>query len=166
MPIPKQSFIAPGWRCDPAKALPDLRPVIEAAVGEIGAHEDPPDSNQGALIDKYGARGQKWCGYFVSWCFAKMPGGSPFGVKASALKLHNWAKANRRVLGQTESLRAGDVGLVLHADGSGHVILIADILEGGRLACVEGNWKDAVRATVRARSDMSAVVRARRYLEA
>jgi peptidoglycan hydrolase-like protein with peptidoglycan-binding domain len=153
-------YTAPGWRYRIEDARAELVPVIEAAVGEIGNFEDPDGSNSGPKIDKYGARGQAWCAYFVSWAMNRGPQGSPFGILGSALKLYEWSKRNNRILSAADVPQPGDVGIILRGDGHGHVELIVG-LSDDRLSThdVGGNVGNAVRGTIRPIAGFSAIAR-------
>ncbi len=152
-------YTAPGWRCAPTSARPGLVNVLTAAVGQIGNCEDPDGSNMGPTIDKYGQDGQPWCAYFVSWCYLYSEPPHPFGVIASALKMQEWAQAQKRVLGAGAQLLPGDVGVILRANFHGHVVLVGGVLDDGKIATVEGNSGNAVRGLVRAREAFACFVR-------
>lgn len=45
--------------------------VAAVAASQIGVVENPPMSNQVEYNAFFGANGQEWCAYFLSWCAAK-----------------------------------------------------------------------------------------------
>lgn len=45
--------------------------VAAVASSQIGVVENPPYSNRVEYNEYFGASGQEWCAYFVSWCAAK-----------------------------------------------------------------------------------------------
>lgn len=152
---------APGWRCEPSQEREAVRPVLEAAVGEIGNIEQPDGSNRGPRIDLYTAPdlGIPWCAAFASWCFAKAESGSPFGRILSALKMRDWAVANGRVLGAGALPQAGDVFVILRGDLHGHVGIVAGLTPEARIYTIEGNSGNAVRGLIRDRLAVTCVVR-------
>lgn len=162
---PHEVFLADGWRGDVVAAPnDDARAAVAVAIGEIGTKEDPPGSNRGPRVDMYeGADwlGSPWCALFASWCWGRAPGGSPFGVLASALKLRDWGTQHGALLG-AEPLLPGDIGLILRARGRGHVEIVTSLEWDGQVALVGGNVSNAVRGTVRARGAFSHFLRPRR----
>ena len=156
----RERYTAPGWRCYPSEARAEVRPVLIAAVGEIGVCEDPPGSNRGPRVDQYGGgtSGTAWCAHFVSWCFAYAEGGSPFGHVASVYKLGLWAAGAKRLLRPGEIVSPGDLWCALRSDYHGHV----EIVGGGTpdaLSCIGGNSRSAVRGNVRRAADATIIVR-------
>lgn len=150
---PVEAFIAAGWRSDASAApCPEAAAAVVAALGMIGAREVPPGSNRGPVVDKFGGDGQPWCAYFVSWCWAQNPSGSPFGTKASALKLHSFAKTSGKLLLPDSPVLPGDIGILLRAGGRGHVELVCAPEWEGLVSFVGGNVANACRGTVRKRT--------------
>jgi hypothetical protein len=160
---PVESFIVRGWRGEITRALnAGSAAAVAAAVGEIGVKEDPPGSNRGERIDMYGGSswlGVPWCALFVSWCWGRSPNGSPFGVLASALKIKTWGTTHSKLLGAKEPLYPGDIGIIMRAEGRGHVGIVSACEFDGKLSLVEGNCGNAVRATVRTRDTFTHFVR-------
>jgi hypothetical protein len=152
---PVETFTARGWRVDSAAApTPEAALAVRAAVAQIGLREDPPGSNGGPAILKFGQQWDKaagryepWCAYFVSWCWAQNSGGSPFGVRASALKLHGYAKANGRLVAPGDPVLPGDIGILLRSGGKGHAELVVAREFDGVVPCVGGNVSNACRGT-------------------
>jgi hypothetical protein len=161
--MPTESFIADGWRGELPKAPnDDALTAVAVAVGEIGTKEDPDGSNRGPRVDMYEGSswlGAPWCALFVSWCWSRAHSGSPFGVQASALKMRDWGARNSALLGASDVLLPGDVGIILRAQGRGHVELVASTEIEGKLSLVGGNVSNAVRGTVRERGAFSHFMR-------
>lgn len=140
--------IEEGWRYDLADVSAEIVPVIRAAVGDIGRREDPPGSNKGPEIEKYhNPNGRPWCALALSYWWGRRDGGCPWGVLASAYKIHRWAKANGRLLPIDPVVRPGDVAIRLYGH-KGHVGLVVHVLPSGHLCTVEGNAGDRVRGRV------------------
>jgi hypothetical protein len=146
-----------GWVANPA--LPGLQAVCDAAVADIGKHEDPDGSNDGPDLKKFNTGGLAWCAMAVSTWYAARAGGSPFGRIQAVWALYQWCKASGRVLAIGEEPRPGDLAIFLRAGGHGHVGLIVGILPGGRVCTVEGNCSNGVRAMVRDVGKLQAVGR-------
>jgi hypothetical protein len=164
---PVESFIADGWSGDLVAAPNDeARAAVSVAITQVGFKEDPKTPNWGPEVSKYGQRFdddtkqyQPWCAYFVSWAWAQAPLGSPFGIRASALKIRDWGMANSALLGTANAILPGDIGIILRAKGRGHVEIVAGLEHDGQLSLVGGNVANAVRATVRPRSAFANFVR-------
>jgi hypothetical protein len=158
---PGQAYTVPGWRYDLSAVREQVRRVVEVAVRELGVHEQPDGSNRGPRVDQYTAPtlGVPWCAGFVSWCFARGEGGSPFGRILSTWGLYDWAKARGCVLGEAALPQPGDVFVILRGDRHGHTGLVVHVLDDGRLATCEGNASNAVRGCIRPRSGVSAILR-------
>lgn len=161
--FPTERFTAEGWRCDLNEARSQERPVVAAAVGEIGVKEDPPGSNRGPRVDVYTGEqwyGAPWCMLFCSWAWKHADGGSPFGVKASAYKIRAWGAEQGKLIGAMDKARPGDIGVIMRAQGRGHVGLVVGLeMLGEPLRLVEGNVGNACRGTVRERTQFTCIVR-------
>jgi hypothetical protein len=160
---PVERFTADGWRYDLNECRSQERPVVESAVAQIGVKEDPPGSNRGPKVDLYTGEqwlGAPWCACFVSWCWKYAEGGSPFGVKASAYKIRAWGIERAALIPNTEPARPGDIGVIMRAQGRGHVELVIGLeTPGEKLRLVGANVGNAVRGTVRERSQFTCIVR-------
>lgn len=160
---PTETFLASGWFSDVSTAGPEAAVAVLAAIGEIGTKEDPDGSNRGPRIDQYEGPdwlGSPWCALFLSWAWAKAPNGSPFGVLASALKMHDWGVKNSCLVSSTDLALPGDIGIILRAGGRGHVeMVVAKEVSGTSLSLVGGNVSNSVRGTVRTRSAFSCLMR-------
>lgn len=158
-------FVARGWSCEPSLVRAEVRPAIAAAVGEIGNRETPDGSNAGPTIDKYGQRGQPWCAFFLSWCYAHLDGGSPWGIIGSAWGLYDWAQRQGRVLGVAALPQPGDIFCFLRppdaaGERHGHVGMVVGVrYDQSAISTVEGNSSNAVRGVVRKQLDPTAYLR-------
>ena len=160
---PVERFTAEGWRSDLNECRPQERIVVETAVSQIGTKEDPPGSNRGPKIDLYTGKewyGSPWCMLFLSWAWQYAEGGSPFGKLASAYKIKSWGEKNGRILPADEPARPGDIGVIMRAQGRGHVeLVIGKEVPGEKLRLAGGNVGNAVRGTVRERAQFTCIVR-------
>jgi hypothetical protein len=160
---PVERFTAEGWRLDLNECRPQERMVVELATNEIGTKEDPPGSNRGPKVDIYNGPdyfGAPWCANFCSWAWKYADGGSPFGKLASAYKIKSWGEEHGRILSATEPARPGDIGVIMRAQGRGHVeMVVGTELPGTSLRLVGGNVGNACRGTVRDRSQFTCIVR-------
>jgi hypothetical protein len=158
-----EKFTAPGWRCEPSTIRAEVKPVIDAAVADLARPtvEEPPGSNLGPLVEKYGNRGLPWCAYAVSYWFSFADDKPLRGIPlASAYKWRAWAKASGRVVGEHERVEPGDVGIVVRPSGNGHVGLVVWVSPTGDTLCtIEGNVKNSVQGVVRPRSAWGTIAR-------
>lgn len=157
-------FTVPGWRCEPSQIRPQVRPVVVAAVADIGRRESPDGSNDGPDLTKFLTGGEPWCAMALSQWFSLAPGGSPFGRISLCFALYQWAVRHVRVLASEVPPEPGDVWIALRKaeEGQqprGHVALIVHRLDDGRLCTVGGNEANAVRGRIRNRHDASAILR-------
>lgn len=169
--VSSASFIAPGWRCEPSAARPQLVDVITAAVGCIGIVEQPAGSNRGPWIDEVLRRaglqpGMAWCAASVSDWYSRMDKPA-MPRRGSAYKIYEWAKANGLLVDLDGELLPGDILGVFRKDDPttparedfhGHVGLYVGDLgvdDKGvkRWATVEANVRSACRGLVRTRSE-------------
>jgi hypothetical protein len=162
-------YTAPGWSPGICTSDPEAT-VCRVAIAEIGVAEYPPASNRGPRVDQYEGEawlGVPWCALFASWCWAQAPGGSPFGIKASALKIRDWGANSSALIGTKLPARPGDIAVILRQGGRGHVeLVVADEQIGRPLSLVGGNVGNAVRGTVRSRDTLTALVRPMRAIPA
>jgi Putative peptidoglycan-binding domain-containing protein len=142
-------------------------PIAEAALASAFAElhlevvESPDGSNRGAEIDLYTGMvgkpitmiGPPWCAYFVSWNFAKSPGGSPFGRIGGAQSIALYCQRN--IPGSVSAVRSafsprcGDIGVIANGQVHGHAVQVAAVQDAA-LWTVEGNSGNAVRTKKRA----------------
>jgi hypothetical protein len=158
-----EKFTQPGWRCEPTTIRAEVKPVIDAAVADLArpTFEDPPGSNAGPLLAKYGNRGLPWCAYAVSHWFSHADDKPLKGVPlASAYKWREWARMSGRLLADGDRVEPGDVGIVVRPSGNGHVGLIVWVSHDGKTLCsIEGNVKNSVQGVVRPRSAWGHIAR-------
>jgi hypothetical protein len=140
-------YIDRDWRCRPSDVRAAVRPVIIAAVNDIGLRESPDGSNDGPQLAKFNTRGTPWCAWAASAWMAHADGGSPFGRIGSVWALRDWCEQRGKLVTVPEP---GDLAMVLRAQRRGHVALVVHV-EGNSVHCCEGNSRNAVRATVRIR---------------
>ena len=133
--------------------------VISASVELIkNVREVPDGSNRGPEIDLYTGMagkspsllGPKWCAYFVSWNFAKAPGGSPFGKIGGAQSIVFWCKKHisSSVMTIGSFPKPGDIGIIAEDQEHGHAVHIVAV-QGGTCWTIEGNCGNAVRSRKR-----------------
>ena len=160
---PLDRYIMQDWRGDAALTSPAARPVVLAAIGEIGTCEEPLGSNRGPKVDIYNGPdnlGFPWCANFASWCWSHADGGSPFGKLASVIKIRDWGARHGHLIGAIDRLLPGDIWGILRTDGHGHCGLVtAPELSGESISSVEGNCSNSVRGTTRPRAQLTFIVR-------
>ena len=151
---------------------PIAQAALDSAWAELrkGVAEYPDGSNRGTEIDLYTGMagkplsivGPPWCAYFVSWNFAKAPGGSPFGWIGGAQSIVAWCQKHipSSVFDMTILLsvdgragspyvpRCGDIGVIANGQVHGHAIQVA-AAQAGDVWTVEGNCGNAVRSEKR-----------------
>ena len=151
-------FAVPGWRCSPMAARGQAVRILQVAVGQVGVCEVPDGSNRGPQVDRYTMPdlGVPWCAAFVSWCWAHADGGSPFGRILSAMGILRWGENHGRTVKQPVP---GDVWIIQRGDRHGHCGLVADVLDGVRVATLEGNSSNAVRGLIRDVAWLAGIVR-------
>jgi hypothetical protein len=151
----------PGWRLD--AVLPDIQPVIDAALSLVGVVESPPGSNRGPQIDKINLTcglplGSPWCSAYATGMWmncALKPFKKPIG---GVYTLREWGKKRKVLLPATAVAQPGDLFIIMRGDGHGHTgIVTADM---GELFCtIEGNAGNAVKKLIRAKKDIVGFVR-------
>ncbi|MEI8104341.1 MAG: peptidoglycan-binding protein [Actinomycetes bacterium] len=124
------------------------RKALAAAVGQIGAHEEPAGSNRTPFGAWFGLDGAPWCAIFVSWCFATGAGvvlargfGGPGCTArgcASVPTLEAWLRSTGMWLTQGPAA-PGDLVVYDWDGGSPDHIGIVEAHHGDTLVAVEGN---------------------------
>lgn len=133
------------------------------ADGEVGQAEQPPGSNDSPRIAQYrsataGSGVGPWCAYFVSWVARQA--GTPLGDNGEGFgsvdQLYAWAQRTGRAVPNGPGVvpRPGDL-VVFHE----HVGLVEQVLPGGKIETVEGNYSDRVSRNVHDFSDALGYVR-------
>lgn len=147
----------------PPIGSPIVLRALQLATEAFGTVEEPLGSNRGVDIDKWVAglgnkfdyllpkgktKGVPWCGRFaaamIDLAAKELDKTSPLkgaGDLASALKWKKWAKKEGKLV---DLPAPGDIGLFLHDDGTGHVVMIADVKDG-YVYTREGNASHGVR---------------------
>jgi CHAP domain len=138
--------------------------IVAAAAGEVGQAEQPPGSNDSPRIAMYrsataGNPGPgPWCAYFVSWACkqAGVPLMDHGQGSGSVDAVYSWAQS----AGRAESASSGYVPkpgdlIVFHE----HIGIVENVLPGGRIQTIEGNYSDKVSRNTRSRSEAVGFVR-------
>lgn len=137
--------------------------ICSIAANEVGVSEQPPGSNDAPRIAQYrtataGSGVGPWCAYFVSWVARQA--GEPLGDAGQGFgsvdQLYAWAQRTGRAVPNGPGVvpRPGDL-VVFHE----HVGIVAEVLPGGRISTIEGNFSDRVSRNVHAFSDALGYVR-------
>jgi hypothetical protein len=133
------------------------------ADGEVGQAEQPPGSNDSPRIAQYrsataGSGVGPWCAYFVSWVARQA--GTPLGDNGEGFgsvdQLYAWAQRTGRAVPNGPGVvpRPGDL-VVFHE----HVGIVEQVLPGGKIETVEGNYSDRVSRNMHDFSDAVGYVR-------
>lgn len=148
----------------PPISSPIMLRALQLATEALGIVEAPLGSNRGDEIDAWvaglgnkfdyllpkgaTAKGVPWCGRFaaaqIDLAAKEQDKVSPLkgaGDLASAYKWQKWAKKTDKLV---DIPAPGDIGLFLHDDGTGHVVMIADV-QGEYVITREGNASHGVR---------------------
>jgi len=137
--------------------------ICAIAANEVGVAEQPPGSNDSPRIAQYrtataGSGVGPWCAYFVSWVArqAGEPLGDDGGGFGSVDQLYAWAQRTGRAVANGPGVvpRPGDL-VVFHE----HVGIVEQVLPGGRIQTIEGNYADRVSRNVHDFSDALGYVR-------
>ncbi len=151
----------------PAAGLPGTgtpaNTMVAIADGEVGQAEQPPGSNDSPRIAQYrsataGSGVGPWCAYFVSWVARQA--GTPLGDNGEGFgsvdQLYAWAQRTGRAVPNGPGVvpRPGDL-VVFHE----HVGIVEQVLPGGKIETVEGNYSDRVSRNVHDFSDAVGYVR-------
>ena len=148
-----------------AASNPIAAAALASALIELAKNvcEVPDGSNRGSEVDLYtGMEGRPippcgplWCAYFVSWNFARAPGGSPFGRIGGAQTIALWCQKHipssvfvRADQPTLYTPRSGDIGVIANGQVHGHAVHVQAALEGN-VWTVEGNSGNAVRTRKR-----------------
>lgn len=137
--------------------------ICAIAADEVGVCEQPPGSNDGPRIAQYrtataGSGVGPWCAYFVSWVARQA--GEPLGDDGQGFgsvdQLYAWAQRTGRAVPNGPGVvpRPGDL-VVFHE----HVGIVDQVLPGGRISTIEGNFSDRVSRNVHDFSDAQGYVR-------
>lgn len=124
--------------------------VVSIAASQVGVREEPPGSNAGPPLERYGLRGEgalPWCARFVRWLFdasgRQLPGNQwELGSVAFMERVfaeHGWL---------VQEPQPGDVvffhGRLSSDPGRGRHVGIVSAVEGRIIQTIEGNSSDRV----------------------
>ena len=120
--------------------MSDIDKLIEAARGEIGVKESPPNSNRVKYCTVYGVV-TAWCVIFIWWLFRLCGLSHLFyggGKCASCSVLMGWAKSHGQWV--TKGYRKGDLLLYdWNGDGKPEHIGLCVSVSSGKVTAIEGN---------------------------
>ena len=132
--------------------------IVAAAAGEVGQAEQPPGSNDSPRIAQYraataGSPGPgPWCGYFVSWACkqAGVPLMDHGQGSGSVDAIYAWAQQSGRAhaTGSGYVPKPGDL-IVFNQ----HIGIVENVLPGGKIQTIEGNYSNKVSRNTRSRSE-------------
>jgi len=123
--------------------------MVALAQKEIGVHEEPMGSNDGARIKEYrsataGSGVGPWCAYFQSW-LAKQAG-APLGEQGQGFgsvdALYAWAKRTGKAVDNTATTATPKAGDLIVFDE--HIGLVESVDKDGTVHTIEGNSSDQV----------------------
>ncbi len=138
--------------------------IVAIAESQAGQTEQPPGSNESPAIAHYRTAtagaipGAPWCAYFASW--AAREAGSPLGTHGEGLgavsEIWSWAQSTGRAIanGPGVTPRPGD----LIVFGDEHVGIVKDVLPGGDIQTIEGNYENKVALNTRTPSEATGYV--------
>lgn len=123
--------------------------MVALAQKEIGVHEEPMGSNDGARIKEYrtataGSGVGPWCAYFQSW-LAKQAG-APLGEQGQGFgsvdALYSWAQRTGKAIDNTQATATPKAGDLIVFDE--HIGLVESVDKDGTVHTIEGNSSDQV----------------------
>lgn len=136
--------------------MPNGNDLLREARKYLGVNEEKgPNHNRFTdwYADRYGEayRRTPWCAIFIVYC-ARKAGISADVIPTSAWtpSILDWFKKRGRVT-QGYGPRVGDVVLMDWPGGDvvEHVGIVAEVLPGGLIKTIEGNWRDSVAVVTR-----------------
>lgn len=134
------------------------RAAVTAAIAEVGVREWPTRPNHSARIVTYRRAvtgigenpyaAEPWCADFVSWAWRRAGQPIGFGGQGSDYvpELVAWARLSHRWRAARLTYRPMPGDLVVYTQSGqryGHVGIVVRV-KGGRMATVEGNYRDQV----------------------
>jgi hypothetical protein len=166
---PQRSFLEVGI----PKGITGLRrAVLETAVREHGAREDPGRPNRGEEVDRFlppsstqsrSQPGPPWCCYFTSWVTKQVFGKYPLGERLGSCHTA-WKRASKQGKWEPNDGRVptpGDAFVILHKDPrrgwcTGHIGFVLQVSRDGKsINTVEGNCGNRVKIGRRKLSDLT-----------
>jgi hypothetical protein len=143
----------------PANLSPDREKVLKLAIAEFKkpVKEIPNGSNWGPDVKKYlqycGLGPAAWCACFVNWIVGNTLNKIPWGAKIARVST---LYTKGKTLGMSHSInsaykpRPGDLYIIVHSDGTGHVGIILRVSRDGKaLNVIEGNSANKVALRTR-----------------
>jgi CHAP domain len=148
----------------PSSATGPGSQMVAIAESQLGQAEQPPGSNESPAIAQYrgatagAAPGAPWCAYFASWVARQA--GEPLGEQGQGLgsvsEVWSWAQSNGRAVANGPGVVPKPGDLIVF--GGEHVGIVRDVLPGGQIQTIEGNYENKVAANVRSPSEATGYV--------
>jgi hypothetical protein len=146
-----------------AASSPGAR-IVQIAESQLGQTEQPPGSNESPAIAEYRSAtagavpGAPWCAYFASWVARQA--GEPIGAggqgAGAAADVWSWAQSTGRAIPNGPGVVPQPGDLIVFGDE--HVGIVRDVLPGGQIQTIEGNYENKVAANVRSPSEATGYV--------
>jgi hypothetical protein len=138
--------------------------IVAIAETQIGQTEQPPGSNESPTIAEYRSAtegaipGAPWCAYFASWVARQA--GEPLGFQGQGLgavsEIWSWAQSTGRAIPNGPGVVPKPGDLIVFGDE--HVGIVRDVLPGGQIQTIEGNYENKVAANVRTPTEATGYV--------
>jgi hypothetical protein len=138
--------------------------IVRIAESQLGQTEQPPGSNESPAIAMYRTAtagaipGAPWCAYFASW--AARQAGEPLGANGEGLgsvgQVWSWAQSTGRAIPNGPGVTPQPGDLIVFGDE--HVGIVRDVLPGGDIQTIEGNYENKVAANVRTPTEATGYV--------
>lgn len=138
--------------------------LVAVAESQAGQAEQPPGSNESPAIAQYRTAtagaipGAPWCAYFASW--AARQAGVPLGPQGEGLgavsEIWSWAQSTGRAIPNGPGVIPQPGDLIVFGDE--HVGIVKDVLPGGQIQTIEGNYENKVALNVRSPTEATGYV--------
>jgi hypothetical protein len=138
--------------------------IVQIAQSQIGQTEQPPGSNDSPAIAEYrtatqgAVQGAPWCAYFASW--AARQAGEPIGAQGQGLgyvgDIWSWAQQTRRAIPNGPGVKPQPGDLIVFGDH--HVGIVDQVLPGGSIETIEGNYNNQVSQVTRGAGEATGYV--------
>jgi hypothetical protein len=146
-----------------AASSPGAR-IVQIAESQLGQTEQPPGSNESPAIAEYRSAtagavpGAPWCAYFASWVARQA--GEPIGEAGqgagAVADVWSWAQSTGRAIPNGPGVVPQPGDLIVFGDE--HVGIVRDVLPGGQIQTIEGNYENKVAANVRSPTEATGYV--------
>jgi hypothetical protein len=146
-----------------AASSPGAR-IVQIAESQLGQTEQPPGSNESPAIAEYrnatagAVPGAPWCAYFASWVARQA--GEPIGEggqgAGAVAGVWSWAQSTGRAIPNGPGVVPQPGDLIVFGDE--HVGIVRDVLPGGQIQTIEGNYENKVAANVRSPTEATGYV--------